>query len=106
MPYFNFTAEIEITLPKIALTAEKAQPHLHGRAVPFLIPYSKTSKSYLTVYLHGVVAVLTPFDHDPVRIGFTARLKPEFHFFTACIFVVFKFYKANMMRLDRLFGIE
>ena len=46
MPYFNFTAEIEITLPKIALTAEKAQPHLHGRAVPFLysVPFLSISK--------------------------------------------------------------
>ena len=46
MPYFNFRAEIEITLSKIALTAEKAQPHLHSRAVPFLISYSRTSGTY------------------------------------------------------------
>lgn len=46
MPYFNFVGEIEITLSKIALTAEKAQPRRYGRAVPFLIPYSRTSESY------------------------------------------------------------
>ena len=35
MPYFNFAAKIEITLRK-----STAQPY--GRAVPFLIPYSRT----------------------------------------------------------------
>ena len=36
MPYFNFVEEIEITLSKIALTAEKAQPHLIAGLCLFL----------------------------------------------------------------------
>lgn len=35
----------EICIVRIVLD-KTAQPHLHGRAVPFLIPYLRTSESY------------------------------------------------------------
>lgn len=41
--YIRIKLRVKITIHE---SIRKAQPHLHGRAVPFLIPYSRTSESY------------------------------------------------------------